>query len=99
MIDFRSADRNAYPELAEYADNDIYDRFIGCGGLYLATNMGVSNGAAITFKYTLYESQRVIKAVCVEGGIITKPLKSMICTLMLLFPEILMPTKKNMKLN
>lgn len=58
--------------------------------------MGVSNGAAITYKYTLHESERVIKAVCVEGGIITKPLKSMIGTLLLLFPEILIPTKKNM---
>jgi pimeloyl-ACP methyl ester carboxylesterase len=58
--------------------------------------MGVSNGAAITYKYTLHESERVIKAVCVEGGIITKPLKSMVCTLLLLFPEILIPTKKNM---
>ena len=58
--------------------------------------MGVSNGAAITYKYTIHERDRVIKAVCVEGGLITKPLKSMIGTLLLLFPEIMIPTKKNM---
>lgn len=57
---------------------------------------GVSNGAAIAFKYALYESRKINKVVCVEGGIITKPLKSMICTLLLLFPEVLIPTKKNL---
>ena len=39
MIDFRRIDRSIYPELKRYSDSEIYDRFIGCGGLYLATNM------------------------------------------------------------
>jgi SAM-dependent methyltransferase len=39
MNDFRKVDRNEYPELKEYTDCEIYDRVIGCGGLYLATHM------------------------------------------------------------
>lgn len=39
MVDFRKPDRNSYPELKGFSDSDIYDRFIGCGGLYLATHM------------------------------------------------------------
>lgn len=58
--------------------------------------VGVSNGAAIAYKYVIYESQKVNKVVCVEGGIVTSPIKSMISTLLLLFPEILIPTKKNL---
>jgi hypothetical protein len=37
-----------------------------------------------------------MKAVCIEGGIITNPFKSIINTLMLAFPEVLVPTRKNM---
>lgn len=39
MDNFRKADRKAYPELKDYTDSEIYDRSIGCGGLYLAAHM------------------------------------------------------------
>jgi SAM-dependent methyltransferase len=39
MLSFRSPDINNYPELKSYSAEEIYDNFIGCGGLYLATNM------------------------------------------------------------
>lgn len=58
--------------------------------------VGVSYGACIAYLYTVYESARVLKAVCIEGGMITKPLKSMISTLMLAFPEVLFPTERNL---
>lgn len=44
----------------------------------------------------LHEAQKINKVVCLEGGIITNPLKSMISTLLLLFPEIIIPTEKNL---
>ncbi|RCX06737.1 pimeloyl-ACP methyl ester carboxylesterase [Anaerobacterium chartisolvens] len=58
--------------------------------------VGVSNGASIAYRYAVNECSKVNKVVCVEGGIITSPIKSMIITLLLLFPEILIPTKKNL---
>lgn len=58
---------------------------------------GVSNGAAIVFNYITKESHRVRKAVCIEGGIVTVPVKSIISTLGMMFPEILIPTKSNMR--
>lgn len=57
---------------------------------------GVSNGAAMVFNYTTKESDRIIKAVCIEGGIVTNPLKSIISTVGMMFPEALFPTKRNM---
>ncbi len=57
---------------------------------------GVSNGAAMVFNYATKERNKIIKAVCIEGGIVTSPLKSMICTLGMMFPECLFPTKSNM---
>lgn len=39
MIDFRKPDRRNYPELRDYSDSEIYEDCVGCGGLYLATNM------------------------------------------------------------
>lgn len=39
MLSFRSPGINNYPELKSYSMKDIYDNFIGCGGLYLAVNM------------------------------------------------------------
>ena len=57
--------------------------------------VGVSHGAYLVFLYTTHEKEKVIKTVCIEGGIITNPLRSMIRTLMLAFPEILIPTRKN----
>ena len=57
---------------------------------------GVSNGAAITYNYLTKESGRIIKAICMEGGMVINPFKSIVNTLGLLFPEILFPTKNNM---
>lgn len=39
MTGFRNADVNAYPELKGYSKKQIYDGFIGCGGLYLTSRM------------------------------------------------------------
>jgi SAM-dependent methyltransferase len=39
MLSFRSPDIKNYHELKGYTAEEIYDSFIGCGGLYLATNM------------------------------------------------------------
>lgn len=39
MQEFRSPDIREYPELEGYTGHQIYDGFIGCGGLYLATKM------------------------------------------------------------
>lgn len=57
--------------------------------------MGISHGASLAYSYTLHEKERVNRAVCIEGGIITNPFKSMVNTLMLAFPEVLFPTRKN----
>lgn len=57
--------------------------------------MGVSHGASLAYIYTLHEKERVMKAVCIEGGIIVNPFKSIINTLLLAFPEVLVPTRKN----
>ena len=58
--------------------------------------IGVSHGASLAFVYTLHQKDRIMKAVCIEGGIITNPFKSIINTLLLAFPEVLVPTRKNM---
>lgn len=39
MPNFRNVSLADYPELSGYSSMDIYDDFIGCGGLYLATKM------------------------------------------------------------
>lgn len=57
---------------------------------------GVSNGAYMAFNYTVNEPGRVLRAVCMEGGMITAPLKSMVQTLLMMFPEIMVPTRKNL---
>lgn len=72
--------------------NEIADK-LNIGNFYV---MGTSNGAYITFNYTTKESQRVIKAVCLEGGMVVNPIRSMIGALLLLFPEILFPTRNNL---
>ncbi|WP_042202035.1 alpha/beta fold hydrolase [Paenibacillus camerounensis] len=66
---------------------------LGLEQFYLA---GVSNGAYMAFNYTVNEPEKVLKAVCMEGGMVTAPLKSMIQTLLMMFPEILMPTRNNL---
>lgn len=57
---------------------------------------GVSNGAYMAFNYMVNGPGRALKAVCMEGGIIISPIKSMIHTLMMMFPEILVPTRSNL---
>lgn len=57
---------------------------------------GVSNGAYMAYNYFVHHSERVNRIVCIEGGFTVNPIKSMISTLGLLFPEILFPVKKNM---
>ncbi len=72
--------------------NDIADYF----HLKIFNIAGVSNGAAIVFNYTTKESNKINKAVCIEGGIVSNPLKSFVSTLGMMFPEALIPTKSNM---
>lgn len=72
--------------------NEIADQF----HLKIFNIAGVSNGAAMVFNYTTKESNKINKAVCIEGGIVTDPLKSFISTLGMMFPEALFPTKNNM---
>ncbi|MFD0588612.1 alpha/beta fold hydrolase [Paenibacillus sp. GCM10027627] len=57
---------------------------------------GVSNGAYMVFQYTTVHPEKVRKAVCLEGGIVLNPVKTMISTLLLMFPEILIPTDRNL---
>ncbi len=64
---------------------------LGCHDL-----VGVSNGAAMAFTFTVARPERVRKAVCIEGGMVVRPLAAMVRTLGLLFPEILVPTDRNM---
>jgi len=57
---------------------------------------GVSNGAYMAYHYTTVHPERIRRTMCLEGGIVTSPLKAMISTLLLMFPEILAPTERNM---
>jgi pimeloyl-ACP methyl ester carboxylesterase len=77
--------------LTEWID-ELIDAF-HFGSVYLA---GVSNGAYMAFRYASVRPERVHKTVCLEGGIVTHPLKSMIRTMLLMFPELLLPTEQNM---
>ena len=57
---------------------------------------GVSNGGVMAFNYTVMEPGKVRRAICIEGGMVTNPMKSIISFMALMFPEILMPNRKNM---
>jgi len=57
---------------------------------------GVSNGAYMAFNYAVNEAQRVDRVVCMEGGMVTAPIKTMVKTLMMMMPEMLIPTRNNM---
>ncbi len=72
--------------------NQVVDHF-KLHTIYLA---GVSNGAYMAYNYTVQNPDRVHKAVCMEGGMVTSPVKAMISTLLIMFPEILIPTEKNL---
>lgn len=56
----------------------------------------VSNGAYMAYNYATLNSERINKVVCMEGGMITKPFKTMIKTLLIMFPEIVIPTEQNL---
>jgi pimeloyl-ACP methyl ester carboxylesterase len=58
--------------------------------------IGVSNGACMAYNYTTREKQKIDKVLCLEGGMITNPIKAIVMTLGKMFPEILIPTRKNM---
>jgi pimeloyl-ACP methyl ester carboxylesterase len=58
---------------------------------------GVSNGACMAFNYAVREKDKIKRAVCLEGGMVTNPLKSIVKTLLLMFPEILVPNDNNLK--
>ncbi|WP_339206746.1 alpha/beta hydrolase [Paenibacillus sp. FSL K6-3182] len=72
--------------------NEIVDQ-MGLDQFHIA---GVSNGAYMAFNYTVNEASRVNKVVCMEGGMVTTPIKTMVSTLMMMMPEILIPTRNNM---
>lgn len=72
--------------------NQIIDHF----NIKTVNIAGVSNGAYIAYNYTTVSSNRVRKVICLEGGMVTKPLKVMIQTVLLMFPEILIPTQHNL---
>ncbi|CQR54484.1 alpha/beta fold hydrolase [Paenibacillus riograndensis] len=57
---------------------------------------GVSNGAYMAFNYATQKSERVERVVCMEGGMVTAPFKAMLQTLLMMFPEILVPTRNNL---
>lgn len=72
--------------------NEIADH-LGVDHFNLA---GVSNGAYIAYNYATKQSDRVNRVVCMEGGMVTAPVKAMLQTLMMMFPEILIPTDRNL---
>lgn len=72
------------------------DQIIDFFSLKTTNIAGVSNGGYIAYNYTTVRSKKVGKAICLEGGMVTKPLKTMIQTLSMMFPEILIPTQNNM---
>ncbi len=73
--------------------DEVADDF-GLAKMYLA---GVSNGAYLAYQYTAERPERVLRTVCMEGGMVTNPLRSVIRTMMLMFPEMLVPTDRNLR--
>lgn len=57
---------------------------------------GVSNGAYMAFNYATRQPGRVRRVVCMEGGMVTTPVKTMVNTLLMMFPELLIPTRNNL---
>lgn len=86
---------NEHYNKKEFHDVDWIDDLTQSLKLNRLYTIGVSHGASLAYIYTLHRPERVIRAVCIEGGIITNPFKAMINTLLLAFPEILVPTRSN----
>jgi pimeloyl-ACP methyl ester carboxylesterase len=62
------------------------------------TNLaGVSNGGYMAYNLCVKAPDRVRKAVCIEGGMVTSPLKAMLTVLRMMMPEMLIPTEKNLR--
>ena len=59
--------------------------------------LGVSNGAYMAYNYFVHHSENIDKIIGIEGGIVIHPLQTMLKTLSLMFPEILVPTDGNLK--
>ncbi|WP_241674672.1 alpha/beta fold hydrolase [Paenibacillus luteus] len=57
---------------------------------------GVSNGAYMAYNFATVNHSRINKVVCMEGGMVTQPLKTMIQMLLIMFPEIMLPTERNL---
>jgi len=57
---------------------------------------GVSNGAFMAYNYAATGREKVDKVICLEGGMVVRPMKAMIQTLLLMFPELLVPTRSNL---
>jgi pimeloyl-ACP methyl ester carboxylesterase len=57
---------------------------------------GVSNGGYMAFQYAVKNPWRIEKVVCMEGGMVTNPVHAMLSMLLLMLPEILLPTRGNM---
>ncbi|MGI2296981.1 alpha/beta fold hydrolase [Paenibacillus sp. GXUN7292] len=72
--------------------NEILDHF----NIKKINMAGVSNGAYMAYNYAAVNPDRVHKVVCLEGGMVTNPLKAMFNTLLIMFPEILVPTYRNL---
>ena len=58
--------------------------------------VGISNGACMVFNFTEKHPDRIDKTVCIEGGLVLSPMKSIVKTIGLLFPEVISPTENNM---
>lgn len=73
--------------------DDVADGF----GLEKTCLAGVSNGAYLAYQYTAERPERVVRTVCLEGGMVAHPLRSVIRTMMLMFPEMLAPSDRNLR--
>jgi len=81
---------------SSFRQTDWIDQVIGYFGFESVNMAGVSNGGYMAYNYAAENPGKVARAVCMEGGIVTAPLKSMIRTLLLMFPEIVVPTDRNL---
>lgn len=66
-------------------------------GLEKTNLTGVSNGAYMAYNYTVKKPERVIKTVCIEGGMNRSTKGTMWGMIKLMLPEMLCPTEKNLK--
>jgi len=71
-------------------------QIMDCFNLKTVNMAGVSNGAYMIYNYAAAHPERVNKVICMEGGMVIAPFKSMLQTLLIMFPEILFPTQHNL---